>query len=80
MIELARRLAVMIWLTTLVVVSGIIIWLGAWHGAFPDQTPYFAWLESIVISPVFSTVGVVIALRRPAHRIGWLFLAIGTLA
>ena len=34
----------------------------------------------ITLGITFSLVGVLIALRKPQHRIGWIFLAIGVLS
>ena len=38
------------------------------------------WIETTAIAVSFSTVGAVIASRRPEHPVGWLFCAIGLLA
>jgi len=42
-------------------------------------TPYEYWLETIVVTLVFSAVGEFLATRRPANPIGWLFIAVGLL-
>ena len=41
---------------------------------------YENWHASIVIIATFATVGMLIATRRPTHRIGWLFTGIGLLS
>jgi hypothetical protein len=38
------------------------------------------WIETTAIAVSFSTVGAVIASRRPEHPVGWLFCTIGLLA
>src|SRR5919112_2006242 len=42
-------------------------------------TPYEYWLEAVVRTLVFSAVGSLLATRRPANPIGWLFIAVGLL-
>jgi hypothetical protein len=38
------------------------------------------WIEDTTVAVAFSTVGAVVASRRPEHPVGWLFCAIGFLA
>ena len=38
------------------------------------------WIEDTTVAVAFSTVGAVVASRRPEHPVGWLFCAIGLLA
>ena len=46
----------------------------------PDPHVFGFWVQGIVIPVTCSTVGVIIASRRPHHPIGWLFCAVGLLA
>src|SRR5829696_2808 len=46
----------------------------------PDPHVFSFWVQGIVIPITCSTVGVIIASRRPDHPIGWLFCAVGLLA
>jgi hypothetical protein len=46
----------------------------------PDPHVFDLWVQGIVIPVTCSTVGVIIASRRPHHPIGWLFCAVGLLA
>jgi len=34
----------------------------------------------LLLVPGFASVGVVVAVRRPDHRVGWLFLGMGLVA
>jgi hypothetical protein len=43
--------------------------------SYPDAPVFEFWFRSAVIVAGCSTVGVVIASRRPAHPIGWIFCA-----
>ncbi len=45
--------------------------------SYPDAPVFEFWFRSAVIVAGCSTVGVVIASRRPAHPIGWIFCALG---
>jgi hypothetical protein len=45
----------------------------------PDVHIFDYWLENTLISLVFSTIGAVIASRRPENSIGWLFCVVGLL-
>jgi hypothetical protein len=46
----------------------------------PNPHVFDLWVQGTVIPVTCSTVGVIIASRRPHHPIGWLFCAIGLLA
>jgi hypothetical protein len=46
----------------------------------PNPYVFDLWVQGIVIPITCSTVGVIIASRRPRHPIGWLFCAVGLLA
>jgi hypothetical protein len=39
-----------------------------------------AFVSQLLLVPGFASVGVVVAVRRPDHRIGWLFLGMGLVA
>ena len=43
----------------------------------PDVHVYDSWLQSSAPGGVFSTVGALVAYRRPEHPVGWLFCAVG---
>jgi hypothetical protein len=45
-----------------------------------DANIFDYWIETTAIAVSFSTVGAIIASRRPEHPIGWLFCTIGLLA
>ena len=46
----------------------------------PYASVFDYWIDDTTVAVAFSTVGAVIASRRPEHPIGWLFCAIGFLA
>ena len=46
----------------------------------PNPYVFDLWVQGIVIPITCSTIGVIIASRRPRHPIGWLFCAVGLLA
>jgi hypothetical protein len=46
----------------------------------PGVNIFDYWVETTAIAVSFSTVGALIASRRPGHPVGWLFCAIGALA
>jgi hypothetical protein len=48
--------------------------------SYPNPHVFDLWVQGIVIPVSCSTVGVIIASRRPHHPIGWLFCAVGLLA
>ncbi len=51
-----------------------------WNLSYPDPYVFDLWVQGTVIPVSCSTVGVVIASRRPHHPIGWLFCTVGLLA
>jgi hypothetical protein len=51
-----------------------------WNLSYPNPHIFDLWVQGIVIPVTCSTVGVIIASRRPHHPIGWLFCAVGLLA
>jgi hypothetical protein len=55
---------------------GLLISLNLSH---PKVPIYEYWAHATAITVAFSSVGALIASRRPEHRIGWLFCAIGFL-
>jgi hypothetical protein len=46
----------------------------------PGVNVFDYWVETTTIAVAFSTVGALIASRRPEHPVGWLFCTIGFLA
>jgi hypothetical protein len=46
----------------------------------PNAPLYDYWVQSSATGVVFSTLGALVASRRPEHPVGWLFCAIGLLA
>ena len=46
----------------------------------PNVPIYDYWHQSTATGVVFSTLGALVASRRPEHPVGWLFCAIGFLA
>jgi hypothetical protein len=50
----------------------------SWGG--PGVNVFDYWVETTTIAVAFSTVGALIASRRPGHPVGWLFCVIGFLA
>jgi hypothetical protein len=59
-----------------VLAFGLLVYLKLSH---PSVPVYQYWAHAMAIAVAFSMVGVFIASRRPEHRIGWLFCAIGFL-
>jgi hypothetical protein len=47
--------------------------------SYPNPYVVDLWVQGIMIPITCSTVGVIIASRRPHHPIGWLFCAVGLL-
>jgi hypothetical protein len=47
--------------------------------SYPNPYVFDLWVQGIVIPITCSTVGIIIASRRPHHPIGWLFCAVGLL-
>ena len=59
-------------------VLGLVLLVLCW--ARPGVNIFDYWVETTAIAVSFSTVGALIASRRPGHPVGWLFCAIGALA
>jgi hypothetical protein len=55
---------------------GLLVLLNLSH---PDVPSYEFWVHATSIAVAFSTVGALIASRRPEHPVGWLFCTIGLL-
>ena len=47
--------------------------------SYPNPYVFDLWVQGIMIPITCSTVGIIIASRRPHHPIGWLFCAVGLL-
>ena len=62
------------WLTGLGIAFLVLL-----NHSYPDVPVYDYWLHATAIAVAFSTVGALIASRRPEHPVGWLFCAIGLL-
>jgi hypothetical protein len=60
--------------------TALAILLLDWNLSYPNPHVFDLWVQGIVIPVTCSTVGVIIASRRPHHPIGWLFCAVGLLA
>jgi hypothetical protein len=45
--------------------------------SYPNVHVFDYWVENTMVAVVFSTVGAVVASRRPDHPVGWLFCVIG---
>jgi hypothetical protein len=59
-------------------VLGLLLLVLCW--VRPGVNVFDYWVETTAIAVSFSTVGALIASRRPGHPVGWLFCAIGALA
>jgi hypothetical protein len=73
----ARRLAWLLYGVALVLIGGAV---GLWfvvHRPVPGAVGYEYWREGVVNGLAFATVGALVALRRPEHPVGWLFLGAG---
>jgi hypothetical protein len=53
------------------------LWLLAWSWSHPNVHVFDYWVENTMVAVVFSTVGAVVASRRPEHPVGWLFCVVG---
>jgi hypothetical protein len=49
----------------------------AFYRTFPGQEAYANWREVALVSPFFVGVGTLVAARRPAHAMGWVFSLAG---
>ena len=72
----AGRLAWSMWAlsSTLTALSLLLLVLNSAH---PDVDIFDYWVESVLISVSCSTVGALIASRRPENPTGWIFCALG---
>ncbi len=74
----AKRVAVALWLvTTALAVTGVGLAIVAGQ-SWTDFARSFS-LGQLTAAPAFTTVGLVLATRRPQHPVGRLFLALGAL-
>ena len=75
----AGRLAWSMWVlsSTLTAFSLLLLVLNSAH---PNVNTFDYWVESVLISVSCSTVGALIASRRPENPIGWIFCALGLAA
>jgi hypothetical protein len=58
-------------LTTL----SLVLLMRSW--SYPNVHVFDYWVENTMVAVVFSTVGAVVASRRPNHPVGWLFCIVG---
>jgi hypothetical protein len=66
-------------LSYLCLASGFVLLVLGWSAPLPESTWGFRGFIGIV-GAMFTNMGTMLSLRRPDHRIGWLFLVIGVLA
>ncbi len=74
----AAWLAWSMWALTMAL-TALALLLLALNLSYPDPHVFDLWVQGTVIAVTCSTVGVIIASRRPHHLIGWLFCAVGLL-
>jgi hypothetical protein len=53
----------------------LVLLMRSW--SHPNVHVFDYWVENTMVAVVFSTVGAVVASRRPDHPVGWLFCVIG---
>jgi hypothetical protein len=53
----------------------LVLLIRSW--SHPNVHVFDYWVENTMVAVVFSTVGAVVASRRPDHPVGWLFCVIG---
>jgi hypothetical protein len=70
----STRMAWIVWSLTMALYA---LALGMVIATRSDVRPYEFWFESAWNVPVFTTVGMIILVRRPGHPIGRLFSAVG---
>jgi hypothetical protein len=76
----ASRLAWLLYGAALVLLGcGVGLWLVV-HRPRPGAVGYEYWREGLVNGLAFASVGALIAIRRPKHPVGWLFLGAGLVA
>ena len=76
--RVAIRLAFILTSLNLLLLLAGILWLI--HQVATGTTPDPYWRETVPDALVFSATGVVVATRRPAHPIGWLFIGGGLIS
>jgi len=59
------------------VLAAVSLLLLALSWSEPSAHVFDYWVENAMVAIIFSTVGAVVASRRPDHPVGWLFCAIG---
>jgi hypothetical protein len=73
----ASRLAWLLYGVALVLLGCAVgLWLVV-HRPVPGVVGYEYWREGLVNGLAFATVGALVAIRRPEHPVGWLFLGAG---
>jgi hypothetical protein len=74
------RLATLVWIASLGLTG--LSWLGivAGNTMQPALAPYPNWLPVTAAVPIFGLLGVLITIRRPDERMGWIFIAFAFLA
>jgi signal transduction histidine kinase len=79
--RITAQLAWVLWAGTVVLSTGQSLLLVPVYTALPDVMPFaLRFVEDacyILTSLAFATLGALIVTRRPEHRLGWLFCAIG---
>jgi hypothetical protein len=77
----ARAAALMAWSACLVslTLTALSFWLLALNLSHPDVPIYPYWAEGTLLAVGYSTVGAVVASRRPQNPIGWILCSIGLL-
>ncbi len=63
--------------TLSLVLTALSLLLLAWSWPHPNVHVFDYWVENTLVAVVFSTVGAVVASRRPDHPVGWLFCIVG---
>jgi hypothetical protein len=71
---LSARLAWSLWLVAITLVAGGLVFGVANR---PEAPLYGYWVEDVLVSPTFATLGALIVSRRPGNVIGWIFLVSG---
>jgi hypothetical protein len=62
-------------LSLMLTVLSLFLLMRSW--SYPNVHVFDFWVENTMVAVVFSTVGAVVASRRPDHPVGWLFCIIG---
>jgi hypothetical protein len=73
----ASRFALGAWMTSMLLIGLALTLPRIVARSTAEAAMYDYWRESIVNTSAYATVGMLIVMRRPAHRIGWLFIVIG---